>query len=555
MEKEIKLPVLGDNISSSEVVKILVKEGDSVVEGQALAEFSSDKATIELPSEFQGIIKKVFIKEGDSVKINDKLFLIEVKNNSNNNILSKTENDNNKFTSQDKVIIENNIKEKDIKENIQKEIRLPILGDNISSSEVVKILVKEGDSVVEGQALAEFSSDKATIELPSEFQGTIKKIFIKEGDSVKVNDLLFTIELKNGNNQDIQKNSLLDEKNINNKEYQEENFSIIAREGEKNNLQKIEREQLEINSDFKLSNNIIPASPSVRRFAREIGIDILKVKGSGKNGRITIDDVKKFSKSLNENRISLNLSNNQEKYFEVLPDFSKWGNIEKEKMNNIRHKTAQHLSFAWNTIPHVTQFIKVDITELEKLRKKHSQTIEKSGAKLTITSILVKFITYALKKFPKFNCSIDLENKEIIYKSYYNIGVAVDTPKGLLVPVIRNADQKNLMDISLELKTISEKARDFKLSLEDMQGATFTITNLGGIEGDYFTPIINYPEVAILGVSKSKIEPVYIDNKFEARLILPLSLSYDHRIIDGADAARFLKYLKEILEDNFFIFI
>jgi pyruvate dehydrogenase E2 component (dihydrolipoamide acetyltransferase) len=432
---------------------------------------------------------------------------------------------------------------------MEKEIKLPLLGDNISSSQVVKILVKEGDKVLQGQPLAEFSSDKATIELPSDFDAIVKKILIKEGDNVKVGDLLFLFETKEKiNNTNLETKTIVTDK-------KEEDFSIIVNDEKNENKIEIAEDKKSYELEIKTSKHIIPASPSVRRFAREIGIDITQVKGSQKNGRITIEDVKKFSRELNKKGYQENIIDNERKYTEILPDFSKWGNIHKEKMNNIRYKTAQHLSFAWNTIPHVTQFIKVDITELEKLRKKHSLKMEKIGLKLTVTALLTKFITYALKKFPKFNCSIDLDNKEIIYKNYYNIGIAVDTPKGLLVPVIKNADNKTLTDISLELKNLSEKAKDSKLTLEEMQGATFTITNLGGIEGDYFTPIVNYPEVAILGVSKSKIEPIYVSNNFEPRLMIPLSLSYDHRIIDGADASRFLKFFKEILEDPFLIFI
>ncbi|MCW8960691.1 MAG: 2-oxo acid dehydrogenase subunit E2, partial [Ignavibacteriaceae bacterium] len=296
-----------------------------------------------------------------------------------------------------------------------------------------------------------------------------------------------------------------------------------------------------------------PAAPSVRRIARELGVDINKVPGSGEDGRISMDDVKAYVKKIMEGKAEAVGAGIQK---EALPDFSKFGKIERVAMSKIREKTASHLSYAWAVTPHVTQFDKTDITEFEKDRKELSKKVEEKGAKLTVTSILIKIISEGLKKFPQFNSSIDMDKKEIIYKKYFNIGVAVDTEYGLLVPVIKNTDKKNLIDISVELNTLAEKARNKKLSLEEMQGGCFTITNLGGIGGTYFTPIVNSPEVAILGVSRGNYEPVYNkDGKFEPRLMLPLSLSYDHRIIDGADAIRFLRWVCEALEEPLKIFM
>ncbi|MEJ2104159.1 MAG: 2-oxo acid dehydrogenase subunit E2 [Ignavibacteriaceae bacterium] len=296
-----------------------------------------------------------------------------------------------------------------------------------------------------------------------------------------------------------------------------------------------------------------PAAPSVRRIARELGVDINKVPGTGPDGRISMDDVKAHVKKLMQGRaeaVGVGIKK------EELPDFTKFGKVERVEMSKIREKTATHLSYAWAVTPHVTQFDKTDITEFEKDRKELSKQVEKQGAKLTVTAILIKIISEGMKKFPQFNTSIDMDNKEVIYKKYFNIGVAVDTEYGLLVPVIKNADQKNLIDISIELNTLAEKARSKKLSLEEMQGGCFTITNLGGIGGTYFTPIINSPEVAILGISRASYEPVYNkEGNFEPRLMLPLSLSYDHRIIDGADAIRFLRWVCEALEEPLKIFM
>ena len=279
----------------------------------------------------------------------------------------------------------------------------------------------------------------------------------------------------------------------------------------------------------------------------KLELDINEVPGTGTGGRISMDDVKAYAKKLNEQRgkgVGVGLGIKAEK----LPDFSRFGSIEIKPMSNIRTKTAEHLSFAWATIPHVTQFDQADITILEMTRKAFNPKVEKEGGKLTITSFLLKISAAALKAFPQFNSSIDMEKKEIIYKNYFNIGVAVDTEFGLIVPVIKNVDQKNLTQLSVELNQLSEKARNKKISLEELQGGCFTITNLGGIGGTSFTPIVNSPEVAILGVSRGSYKPVYKDGKFEPRMVVPLSLSYDHRIIDGADAARFLRWVCEALE-------
>jgi pyruvate dehydrogenase E2 component (dihydrolipoamide acetyltransferase) len=258
-----------------------------------------------------------------------------------------------------------------------------------------------------------------------------------------------------------------------------------------------------------------------------------------------MDDIKAYVKKLN-------LEKSSGRGFgikaEPLPDFTKFGEISREPMSKIRTVTADHLSYAWTTIPHVTQIDKADITLLEQVRKGYNPKVEKAGGKLTITSILIKVIAAGMKAFPKFNSSIDMDKKEIIYKKYYNVGIAVDTENGLIVPVIKNADKKNLTELSVEMGQLAEKARNRKISLDDLQGACMTITNLGGIGGTSFTPIVNSPEVAILGVSRGSFEPVYVDNGFKPRLMLPLSLSYDHRIIDGADAARFLRWVCEALE-------
>jgi pyruvate dehydrogenase E2 component (dihydrolipoamide acetyltransferase) len=294
------------------------------------------------------------------------------------------------------------------------------------------------------------------------------------------------------------------------------------------------------------------ASPTVRRLAREIGVDVSLVEGSGPSGRISEDDVKAFARAINTD-VGEVVSRGRGQ--EPLPNFERWGQVRSEAMSNVRRKTAEHMALSWETIPHVTQFDKADVTNLEELRRLHGKRVEAQGGKLTITAFILKVLASALKKFPQFNASIDMQTQEIFYKEYYNIGVAVDTERGLLVPVIRNVESKNLTEIAVELAQVAERARNRKLGLEDMQGGTFTVTNLGGIGGTAFTPIINAPEVAILGISRGSLEPVFENGEFEPRLMLPLSLSYDHRLIDGADAAHFLRWVVQALEQPFLLFL
>jgi pyruvate dehydrogenase E2 component (dihydrolipoamide acetyltransferase) len=431
------------------------------------------------------------------------------------------------------------------------DFRLPHLGDGIDAADVIKIPLKEGDNIEVDQVVVEIETDKATVEVPSDVSGIVKKIYVKEGTKAKVGEPIIAIEV------DILQSTINSEKldvnpksKIQNSKFEPPTTNI------KQPFQKVEHTHspIVVTLPRDIVQVVVPAAPSVRRFAREIGVDIHQVRGSGMSGRISIEDVKAFAKAMNEQTRSSGIGNiNVGVARETLPDFSKWGEIDRQPMSNIRRKTAEHLSYAWATIPHVTQFDKADITDLEKLRKQFGKKVEVAGGKLTVTAVLLKVLASALKVFPQFNSSVDMEKNEIVFKKFVNVGIAVDTDRGLLVPVIREVDKKNIIQLSIELAELSKKARDKKLSLEDMQGGCFTISNLGGIGGTYFTPIINSPEVAILGVSKSVYEPIYINGNFEPRLMMPLSLSYDHRIIDGADGIRFLRWVVNALENPFLL--
>ena len=439
-----------------------------------------------------------------------------------------------------------------------KEIKLPEIADNVTTAIVLEILVSVGDRVETDDTLAEMESDKATFELPSDVSGVVKEIKVSAGDEVKVGQVMFIINTEAaGTDQDDDREKDKTEEKEKPEKKEEPEKKEKPEEKEEPEAEKPAPEQF--TDDYGSASPVdrkdddqesvkdgagIPASPSVRRLAREIGVDIRKVSGSGPYDRITIDDVKAFAKKQIESRRAHSAADDYE-----LPDFSKYGKTRREKMDSIRKITARTMAGSWQSIPHVFQFDKADVTELENFRKKYSRQIEKEGAKLTVTAILLKLTAEALKAFPKFNASLDMKNEEIVYKEYINIGVAVDTDRGLLVPVIRDADKKSITELSVELNELAEKARNKKITPDALQGGNFAISNLGGIGGTNFTPIVYRPNVAILGVSRSQIEPVYVDGEFEPRMMLPLSLSYDHRIIDGADGARFLRWLCEAMEN------
>jgi len=448
------------------------------------------------------------------------------------------------------------------------EYKLPDLGEDIETGDVIGVFVSAGDTVVEDQALLEIETDKAAIEIPAPAGGTIKEVHVNEGDTIKVGQLLVTIDdskdngnVKKSQAQEATKIKTQDEviEEIAEKEVEEEMNADPEpnKELETKKEQKIsEDEDKTIEKDGELTSDVIKktpaASPTIRRIAREVGVDINLVEGTGPGGRISEEDIRNFSPGKKPKTKTKKqppappIIKPQEPGGKDSSD--KWGSINRAPMSKVRKLTAERLTEAWKA-PHVTQYDKADITDLEKLRKEFGKTVAEAGGKLTMTSIILKVITLALKAFPQFNASVDMKNGEILYKKYYNIGIAVDTDRGLLVPVIKDANKKNITKLSVELSELSEKARNKKISVDELQGGTFTITNLGGIGGTYFSPVINAPEVSILGISRSAVEPVYIDGGFLPRLMLPLSLSYDHRLIDGADAIRFLRWIIETLEE------
>ena len=410
------------------------------------------------------------------------------------------------------------------------EIKVPNIGD-FKDVEVIEVLVKKGQSIKKNDPLITIESDKSSVEIPSSFEGKISNLNIKVGDKVSEGDLILTLEKSSQINQKV------------------EQKPIIEKE-----FKKIEVIEPEVQQETKVLNNvsnISSASPKARKFARELGVDINKVLGSERDGRVVEDDIKKF--------VALRSNNKAEVVEEKKPnkiknefEHSDFGEIEIKDIPRVKKLSSKYLTNSWTTIPHVTNHDEADITEMESFRNSLTDIYTGEKIKITPLAFIVKALVASLKKFPSFNSSIDeIETGKMTMKKYYHIGIAVDTPNGLMVPKIRNANNKKISHISRELREVSELCRNLKIDKKELFGGSMTITSLGGIGGSFFTPIINYPEVAILGVGRSEKKQIYINGKFQTRTMLPISLSYDHRIIDGAEAARFNNDLKENLGKNF----
>jgi len=450
-------------------------------------------------------------------------------------------------------------------------MKLPELGENIEGGDVLRVMVKAGDTIKKDQAVLELETDKATIEVPSSAAGVVKDVKIKQGDKVKVGQTIFVVEeapspSKNGETATAAQEPAPEPAKTEAKPAEVPKAEEPKAEP-KPETPKRKADVVEMKPSKPAAAPVAPkpaepakaadaasiaAAPSARRLARELGVNIQDIQGSGPGGRISMDDVTAHGRRLIAGAGAARPAASSE----ALPDFGKWGAIERKAMSGVRRTTAHRLTHSWNTVPHVFQHDRADITSVETLRKRLSKKAEAEGrSPITITAFLMKTMAAALKKFPQLNSSVDLAADEIIYKQYVHIGVAVDTDRGLLVPVIRDVDQKDIFQIADELAQAAEKARNRKLSLDDMQGGSITISNLGSLGAGAFTPIVNWPEVAILGVARARMEPVHSDGEFVARFLMPLTLSYDHRVIDGADGARILRWIVEAIEQPALIWL
>lgn len=429
------------------------------------------------------------------------------------------------------------------------ELRLPKLAEGDATGSVAKVLVQVGDQVALDQSVLEVETDKAVVEVPATIGGKVEQVHVTPGQDVREGTLLLTLGAVNGAPAPAPAHAPA----------AEPPQAATTAEVSLADRDPLAQPAAPPARVADMSQAVMPrrpaaglpvaAAPSVRRFARELGIDLRQVGGSGPAGRISIADVKAFVRQSQGGTAPAGAAAT----LPPLPDLARFGPVHRQPASAVRRATAQHLGQSWPNVPQVTQFDEADITELEALRHRHQGALEARGGKLTVTAVLLKVAAVALKRFPQFNASLDLRSGEIVFRDYIHIGVAVDTDRGLLVPVVRDVDRRSIADLSLELGGTAQRARAGKLTLDEMQGGSFSISNLGGIGGTGFTPIVNWPESAILGVARQKSEARWDGQTFHPRTILPLALSYDHRLIDGADAARFLRYVCEVAESPFLL--
>ena len=413
------------------------------------------------------------------------------------------------------------------------EIRLPQLGEGADSGTVVKVLVKEGDALEKDQPIIELENEKAVAPIPATETGTVEKIHVSEGQEISVGDLILTIKA----GEDAEEEE---------PERKEPPDDEKAEEPESKPEEPEPDEETTAKAPPSKSGQRPAAAPSVRKMARELGIDLNRVRGSERGGRIVLEDLRTYVEWLQ--RSAFEKKDRAEREGPP-PDFSQWGPVRREAITGLRKTISRRMTESWTTIPHVTQFDEADVTRLMRLLEKHAATYEDSGARLTLTSFVIKALVPALREHPVFNSSLDFDAGEIVFKEYLHIGVAVDSEHGLVVPVLRDVDKMSMRELANELQQLTERARERKLSADDMCGGSFTVSNQGGIGGGDFTPIVNAPEVAILGVGRGKERPVMRAGKIKPRVMLPLALSYDHRVADGAAAARFVTALVEALEN------
>ena len=418
------------------------------------------------------------------------------------------------------------------------EFKLPELGENVTSGDITRVLVKVGDAVKKDQPVLEMETGKATVEIPCPEAGVIKAIHVREGQKAAVGVLVLTLDPSGAPAAPTSAAAAPKAAPAAPIAAPAAAPAPAARPAVRSVPPPAPAAPVVAGT-----GRAVPAAPSTRQFAREIGLDVAQVAGSGPGGRISVDDVKAHARAVMARGPAAGPASAP-----ALPDFGKYGAIERQALSNVRHATAQAMAISWSNVPRVVLHDKADITDLEKFRQDSKGRADKAGAKLTLTAFLIKICGSALKQFPQFNASLDLAANELVLKKYVNIGVAMDTEKGLVVPVIRGVDGKNVLQVAGELGQLAERAKAKKIGLEDMQGGCFSVTNLGSIGVGFFSPIVNFPEVAILGVGRAVQEPVMVNGFFQPRLMMPLSLAFDHRVIDGADGARFLRWIIEAIQ-------
>jgi pyruvate dehydrogenase E2 component (dihydrolipoamide acetyltransferase) len=541
---QVVVPDIGD-FKDVAVIEVLVKPGDAVSKEQSLITLESDKATMEIPSPTAGVVKEIKIKMGDKVSKGSPILELEAKDEAaraQSRAEPKPEPKREARQETREAKQERRSESRPAGDGSSTTIPVPDIGD-FEDVEVIEVLVKPGDAVAKEQSLITLESDKATMEIPSPSAGVVKELKIKVGEKVSKGAPILVLAASASSAASMPSPA-------------PQPAPAAAKQASSAPAAAPAPAPRPVPREPQEETGAKPhASPSVRKFARELGVDLAQVQGSGPKGRILHSDVQAFVKgALSKAPTQVTAKGGGAPLPFNLPpwpevDFAKFGPVEAKPLSRIQKLSGPYLHRNWVSIPHVTQFDEADITDLEAFRKAQTADTEKKGFKLTMLAFMIKACVTALRQFPVFNSSLEKSGENVIIKKYYHIGVAVDTPGGLVVPVVRDADRKGVFDLAHELADISKQARDGKLKPGDMQGGTFSISSLGGIGGTAFTPIINAPEVAILGVSRGATRPVWNGKEFAPRLMLPLSLSYDHRVIDGATAARFSSFLVSVLSD------
>lgn len=555
MPTEFKLPNLGEGIKSADIAGISVKEGDVIEPNQNVLELETDKAVVELPCPTGGKLVKIHVKQGQTVEPGALLFTLDGVNGEKPAAApAKTAPQAAPVPAAQPAPAAAAPAKPAAPQAAPaagggtQTFKCPNLGEGIKSADVSSVSVKVGDTITADQNVMEVETDKAVVELPCSIAGQITQVHVEPGKTIKPGDPLLTLKTSG----EAPAAAAAPERPAGSATApapaSQPAKPAVPPPTAPAMVPAPATAALQSVAEGVEKRAPAPAGPATRRLARQLGVDLHQVSGSAPGGRITIDDVQSHVRQILQGTKSVPGVAAAKMPAPPLPDFTQFGPVERKGMNRIAKTSAANLSYAWQTIPHVTQNDLADVTELEAGRKRHTQN-QKTGAKITMTVLAIKAVVAALKQYPNFNSSLDSNTDEIILKQYYHIGVAVDTEYGLVVPVIRDANHKSILEIAAELDGLASKARDRKLGPSDFQGGTFTITNLGGIGGTTFSPIVNWPEVAILGMSRAKQQLVVMDGEPKVRLMLPLSLSYDHRVVNGADAARFITKVSGLLAD------
>ena len=562
---EFRLPALGEGIDSATVTAVLVKAGDAVSAGQPVIAVETDKAAMEVEADAAGTVEAVLVKPGDKLAVGAPVLKLTAKAvkgeaapasggreppDSNGAGASASELAPSESGGSRPPLAKTPSESGGSRPPLAKTppaaggkvpFKLPALGEGIDSATVTAVHVKPGDTVEVGQHVLGVETDKAAMDVEADAAGTVAEVHVKPGDKVPVGQVVLTLTAGAAAEPPAEKAASKPATQTATAGRAPAPAAAVSGNG----------------VATKKDHEPIPAGPATRRLARELGVLLGEVKGSGRGGRVTLDDVKGFVRS-ERDRVrqggaagtGLSGKTVADSYAHPpLPDFTKFGEVERKAVSQIRQTIARNLTVAWRTMPMVTQHDLADITDLEAGRKRTVEALPKGAPKITMTVLAIKAVVAALREFPHFNASYDMNAGELLLKRFFHVGIAVDTERGLVVPVIRDADKKSIRDLAAEMTALAEKARSGKLGLDEMRGGTFTITNLGGIGGTAFTPIVNYPEVAILGLSRSSLQPVLRDGQVVPRLMMPLSLTYDHRVIDGADGARFTTRLAQLFSD------